>query len=652
MMLKKLRALCGAVSAAVLVSFAAASLPERVPTAEAASDPVIVVSLGDSYSSGEGVEEFYGQNKSVNEKVQDYDWLAHRSTNSWPGQIQIPGIKGTMKDYRVEDSDSSECKWYFRAASGAETKHFKDEKQNKPYKKLIEKKLFSKKYLEGSKDLPLQLDVFKELDGKADYVTLSVGGNDVGFKNIIETCAKESTYIHTGVVNLKVMIDDLWKNFDKTRRNIKQTYHDVADAAGPQAAIIVAGYPKLLSKKGWLINEEEANIVNENVTKFNNELKSIVNECRTEGLNIYFVDVEAEFDKDGGHQADTKNAWINTIYISANSQDLIDTDPSSYSVHPNLEGTKAYARCVNAAIASISKQADADGVVEYMGWWGVNDHYYEPMRVKNVTGAEAAEICRSHGGYLAHINDSEENEYLKKFCVEEYGLGYAFFGYSDEKKEGTWEWLDGSTSANGEFSNWSRGEPNNDNGGENFATLRSDGTWNDENFERDSFSKHGAVIICEYEEGIPVYRAIAARDRYRGHFYEVFDASVSWTEAEARCRMNGGHLASVNSSGEQKFLQELIKASDKENFWIGGYTANSTGNWEWTDGSEWSYENWDEDQPDCLKGAEFCLRMKNRDKDYPHWSAKDGKWNDSENSGDSQVTLDTFGYICEWDNDD
>ncbi len=42
----------------------------------------IMVSLGDSYSSGEGIEPFYGQNESTADKVKNQDWLAHRSEKS------------------------------------------------------------------------------------------------------------------------------------------------------------------------------------------------------------------------------------------------------------------------------------------------------------------------------------------------------------------------------------------------------------------------------------------------------------------------------------------------------------------------------------------------------------------------------------------
>ena len=67
-------------------------------------DPMIIVSLGDSYSSGEGIEPFYSQSKSLEEKILDPygGWVAHRSELSWPSLIEIPGISGTMHDYNVD----------------------------------------------------------------------------------------------------------------------------------------------------------------------------------------------------------------------------------------------------------------------------------------------------------------------------------------------------------------------------------------------------------------------------------------------------------------------------------------------------------------------------------------------------------------------
>lgn len=329
--------------------------PINVNADDNISDPVIMVSLGDSYSSGEGIEPFYGQEQSLNDKVKNENWLAHRSQKSWPSLLQIPGLSGTMSNYNVDTSNSSNCQWYFEASSGAETKHFNSTKQRKNYyKRFYDGTTILPYILSGHQDLPKQLDVFDNINGVVDYVTLTVGGNDVGFADIITTCATGSTYL--GSNKLEKKMESLWNNFDTTQANIKKVYYDIQNAAGSQAEIIVAGYPKLLDKegKGFLISKEEATLVNSNVSKFNDKIESIVNECRNSGMNIHFVDVEAEFDKDGGHQAYSSNAWINKIMIGAEAEDLEDNAiASAYSVHPNEEGAKAYARCVNAAIAEI-----------------------------------------------------------------------------------------------------------------------------------------------------------------------------------------------------------------------------------------------------------------------------------------------------------
>ena len=54
-----------------------------------AEESRIMVSLGDSYSSGEGIEPFYGQNEPTADKVKNQDWLAHRSEKSWPGRLTL-----------------------------------------------------------------------------------------------------------------------------------------------------------------------------------------------------------------------------------------------------------------------------------------------------------------------------------------------------------------------------------------------------------------------------------------------------------------------------------------------------------------------------------------------------------------------------------
>lgn len=297
----------------------------------------IMVSLGDSYASGEGIEPFYGQSKSTKNKVQNEDWLAHRSEKSWSGMLKLDGKKM---------ADQKDKKWYFVAASGAETVHLKDHQF----------KSYNIDGFEGSKALFPQLTIFQELgDRKAEYVTVSLGGNDAKFGEVVKTAALN--FFDQGSLNVKLAA--IWNEFyngtansDSIRDRLYQAYHDIADAAGQQAKIIVVGYPRLLDEKGsgFLFNAEDAALINDSVSRFNKEIESIVNTCKAEGMKICFVSVEDAFD---GHGAYSDDEYINRIKLRQD-EDLTG-GVSSYSIHPNEKGAKAYAKCVQAKIDSIEK---------------------------------------------------------------------------------------------------------------------------------------------------------------------------------------------------------------------------------------------------------------------------------------------------------
>ena len=338
---------------------------EAVAVSDFDDGQLIVVSLGDSFSSGEGIEPFYGQNKNIEEKAKDNNWLAHRSESSWAGMIHIEGMPEgkTLNDYNVDagkaNADSS-IQWYFRASSGAKTKHLKSTQTKKV--KVIDVLAPLHTIEIPTEPLPEQLSVFDGLKGKVDYVTLTIGGNDVDFTDIITRCVCESSYLTGGwMLNNKLL--KLWDDIDNTRKKIKQAYKDIEDAAGEQATIIVAGYPKLLDAdgKGVPFSKQEASTVNYAVTKFNYVIHSVVEECQREGMRIVFADVEEEFDKKsskGRHQAYSGDAWINPVMPLARGQDLDQSAIcSAYSMHPNKNGAEAYKRCVENAIKLHSDSA-------------------------------------------------------------------------------------------------------------------------------------------------------------------------------------------------------------------------------------------------------------------------------------------------------
>lgn len=143
---------------------------------------------------------------------------------------------------------------------------------------------------------------------------------------------------------------------------------------------------------------------------------------------------------------------------------------------------------------------------------------------------------------------------------------------------------------------------------------------------------------------------------YNGHHYKVYYDSKTWQEAEDFCVSQGGHLISINSSTEQDFAVELSLGDESRyNVWCGGHLGDN-GTWEWTDGSSFSYSNWDvwyynDDgsyvlKPDNYTGTEFVIRFPNRTVEFEEWTTYVGKWDDSMN--DPDLGTDTFCFICEW----
>ena len=67
-----------------------------------------------------------------------------------------------------------------------------------------------------------------------------------------------------------------------------------------------------------------------------------------------------------------------------------------------------------------------------------------------------------------------------------------------------------------------------------------------------------------------------------------------WTEAEAECQREGGHLASVAS---EELNEEVRRMSQNEPIWLGG--RSMLGEWTWTDNSLWQYTNFKRGDGSC-----------------------------------------------------
>ena len=391
------------ITTAVLVSV----MPHfSMPTKAAENSDRIIVSMGDSYSSGEGITPFFDQELKLSEKVKSQNWLAHRSKNAWSGMLTLKDVEGEMSDHYNEN-------WFFVAASGAVTGDITG-KQKKEYVKdyLLNSQI-------GVEFLDPQIEVFDKLNKKglsADYVTLTLGGNDAGFSDVMETTALHASYLGINETYDMIYGDEgiIKKKLPTIKTNIKECYKIISQKS--KAPIIVAGYPELLGSMGAVsspiknsafttlvvgsvFTPYEASMINNAVNIFNDAIYSIVDEC-DDSIPVYFVSVKDAFKGKGAY---SKNEFINGICIPG-AQDIDNRSPiGGASFHPNKKGAKAYADCVQAQINKLEGITPRPKPTEKPTDKAVEIPTHKPTETKEYTAVELAsksldEIIEIMGG--------------------------------------------------------------------------------------------------------------------------------------------------------------------------------------------------------------------------------------------------------------
>ena len=357
-----------------------------------ASDRVIV-SLGDSYSAGEGLGDYYDGDFDIPVRVKSEAWLSHRSKKSWPGQLKLTDDNGniiTMKDYDGEISfypgfTEKERHWYFAAMSGAVTyditasayKHYdkKDSKTGIKYK--------NKEYKSGEnipdevRNISPQVDIFNQLGNKkTDYITMTLGGNDIQFVGVVTQAALNVPFLEYAVKDNPTMmryqplskytlaykLNDMVENvLPDTLVRLEEKYKTIAEKAGSQAHIIIAGYPKILStdSNNPIFTKTDSEMIAEKVTYFNNRICETVKKCEQNGMNISFVYVDGDnqFGNHGAYSPNGEYVCGLTMTTKTNvSQEIKDTFLSGASFHPNEYGAEVYRKCVQDEIDRIESQ--------------------------------------------------------------------------------------------------------------------------------------------------------------------------------------------------------------------------------------------------------------------------------------------------------
>lgn len=79
---------------------------------------------------------------------------------------------------------------------------------------------------------------------------------------------------------------------------------------------------------------------------------------------------------------------------------------------------------------------------------------------------------------------------------------------------------------------------------------------------------------------------------WNGHVYAAFDTEMTWAEAAAYCKLQGGRLVSITSQAEQDFVFGSLLAGKSGVYWLGLSYLSQSGTWFWVTGERYGYNNY------------------------------------------------------------
>ena len=374
--------------------------------AYAADGMPLVVSLGDSYAAGDGIKPYYGQESEY--KYWDQDWIAHRSQSAWEALLTFNGttlasVRATPGLEYVQNGETryfnydnwSEGSWYFVATSSARVAHVYGD-MNWPDQGYLQKSIYKVGTAFGTVSYTNiyspQIKVFDYLNRKygnnsVDYVTVTVGGNDIGFADIISQAALT-------INNVEGVLSQAKSTFTGyTKASFERMCRAIREAAGPQANIIIVGYPTLFdggvslasgNVQNPYFSTTEMNQIDDVARWLDQQYADAVNTLKAEGMqNIYYVSLIDTFK---GHGAYSGDDYVSGVVLN-DVEALDDSDVlrivSSSSMHLTAKGAEAIAGLVQELINAIEGVVPAPEpepvpvvIPHAPGWAYENGAYY------------------------------------------------------------------------------------------------------------------------------------------------------------------------------------------------------------------------------------------------------------------------------------
>ena len=141
-------------------------------------------------------------------------------------------------------------------------------------------------------------------------------------------------------------------------------------------------------------------------------------------------------------------------------------------------------------------------VLKIVGIYEYNNHYYKIFD-DGLTWYEASKRCKELGGHLVTITSQEEQAAIQSILLYSGKKKNYYWTAGFSVEQDNWQW---TTNEEFTYTNWAKGEPNNDLGNEFIISIYNSGEWNDcpaDGIDHipdvDFFKIKNAGFICEWE---------------------------------------------------------------------------------------------------------------------------------------------------------
>jgi lysophospholipase L1-like esterase len=252
-----------------IIGVAAVCVGVLAPVAAASASQY--VALGDSYSSGVGTRVFYTESGSCK-----------RSPEAYPPKV------ASQKGYTLS----------FQACSGAKT-------------------------------TDVNANQLGTLTSTTNLVTITIGGNDAGFSNVIINCALYYFTCGSSISEANSFIAN------KLPGLLETTYNDIRTRA-TTAHVVVLGYPHLFTKEGATCNVNFLTSSNEKKLNETGDKLDAAIKGRAAAHGFSFVDSRKGFEP---HEVCSSEEWLNG-----------QSNPLEESYHPNVKGHKEFTTEVESVL--------------------------------------------------------------------------------------------------------------------------------------------------------------------------------------------------------------------------------------------------------------------------------------------------------------